>query len=152
MNILSTLIIGLGLLSNGMALEVGGVVPEVRIIECTLNPMIDTDIPVSDFNLLTCKINNNLANVEFSFKIDLPGIDVTSIKLIEVTGTRGAGLGLPMNHNLIPEMDGKKYRWTGTQNSATVDYVIQIRVDWVKSVTGTLGNPGIYVNMGNSSF
>lgn len=126
----------------------GGTVAPIRKIECTINPFLDLDQNAKNLKLITCTINNNLPSVEFSFKIDLPGVDITSIKLHEVEGTRGSGLQLPMDKDLIPVMDGKRYRWDGTQTSPTIGYKIEIIVDWKLSKVNTNGNPGIYINMG----
>lgn len=129
---------------------VGGNVTPIRKIECTINPYLDLDKDVKNLKLITCMINNNLPDVEFSFKLDLPGVDITSITLHEVDGIRGQGLQLPMDKNLIPDMDGKKYHWVGKQSTATVDYVINIVVDWLVNKTKPSTNPGIYINMDGS--
>ena len=148
MKILGLLLVLVGIIYADPSVS-GGNASLIRKIECSINPYLNLDQDAKNLKLITCTINNNLPEVEFSFKIDLPGVVITSITLDEISGTRGNGLELPMDKDLIPNMNGNKYRWNGTQTSATVDYVINIVVDWKISKTKPSSNPGIYINMGN---
>ncbi len=125
--------------SASSSFRVGGSIPVIQSVNCIPNANINFTEGAKDITFATCTINNNTENYEVTFKFDFLFGEkkscgpFTSLKLKEVSGTRGEGISNPTGTSVLPSLQQGQFIWKPeTQTTSTIDYVVEIKASWVK--------------------